>query len=76
VTGEFTKVVQRVPVRIMLDPGQDLADLRAGYSTRVTIAHGPGDPHWTKSALAESRRLDTRFDEEPTKAGPETGKKP
>ena len=76
VTGEFTKVVQRVPVRIMLDPGQDLADLRAGYSTRVTIAHGPGDPHWTKSALAESRRLDTRFDEEPAKAGPETGKKP
>ncbi|MFM8931761.1 MAG: HlyD family secretion protein [Gemmataceae bacterium] len=76
VSGEFTKVVQRVPVRVILDPGQDLSDLRAGYSTRVTIAHGPGDPEWTKTALAESRRLDTRFDEESAKADQETGKRP
>ncbi|MCY2939948.1 MAG: HlyD family secretion protein [Planctomycetota bacterium] len=65
VSGEFTKVVQRVPIRIVLDPDQDLTDLRAGYSTRVIIAHGPGDPEWTRSALAESRLLDTRFDEAP-----------
>jgi len=76
VSGEFTKVVQRVPVRVILDPGQDLSDLRAGYSTRVTIAHGPGDPEWTKTALAESRRLDTRFDEESAKPDQETGKRP
>ena len=36
VSGEFTKVVQRIPVRIVLDQDQDLTDLRAGYSTRVT----------------------------------------
>jgi membrane fusion protein (multidrug efflux system) len=63
VSGEFTKVVQRIPVRIVLDQDQDLTDLRAGYSTRVTIAHGEGDAEWARKALEESRRLDTRFDE-------------
>jgi membrane fusion protein (multidrug efflux system) len=37
-TGNFTKIVQRVPVRIRLDPGQAaLADLRPGLSTTVTV---------------------------------------
>lgn len=37
-TGNFTKVVQRVPVRIRLDPGQaDAARLRAGLSTTVKV---------------------------------------
>jgi membrane fusion protein (multidrug efflux system) len=37
-TGNFTKVVQRVPVRIRLDPGQPgLAKLRPGLSTTVTV---------------------------------------
>jgi membrane fusion protein (multidrug efflux system) len=37
-TGNFTKVVQRVPVRIRFDAGQpDLARLRAGLSTTVTV---------------------------------------
>jgi membrane fusion protein (multidrug efflux system) len=63
VSGEFTKVVQRIPVRIVLDQDQDLTDLRAGYSTRVTIAHGEGDAEWARKALEESRRLDSRFDE-------------
>ena len=37
-TGNFTKIVQRVPVRIALDPGQkDLARLRPGLSTTVTV---------------------------------------
>lgn len=76
VSGEFTKVVQRVPVRVILDPGQDLSDLRAGYSARVTIAHGPGDDQWTRNALSESRRLDSRFDEEPEKSVQEPGGKP
>lgn len=62
VSGEFTKVVQRVPVRIILDPDQDLSDLRAGYSARVTIQHGPGDPAWAKTALIENRKLDSRHD--------------
>jgi membrane fusion protein (multidrug efflux system) len=37
-TGNFTKVVQRIPVKIVLDPGQpNLDKLRAGLSTTVTI---------------------------------------
>ena len=69
VSGEFSKVVQRVPVRILLDKDQDLSELRAGYSVRVTIAHGPGDPVWVRDALAEARRLDSRFDEPAEPAG-------
>jgi membrane fusion protein (multidrug efflux system) len=69
VSGEFSKVVQRVPVRILLDKDQDLSELRAGYSVRVTIAHGPGDSVWVRDALAEARRLDSRFDEPAEPAG-------
>jgi membrane fusion protein (multidrug efflux system) len=37
-SGNFTKIVQRVPVRIALDPGQpDLGRLRAGLSAEVTV---------------------------------------
>jgi membrane fusion protein (multidrug efflux system) len=37
-TGNFTKIVQRVPVRIRLDPGQEGLDLlRPGLSARVTV---------------------------------------
>lgn len=37
-TGNFTKVVQRVPVKVVLDPGQkDMDRLRAGLSVVVTI---------------------------------------
>ncbi|HEY3377353.1 MAG TPA: HlyD family secretion protein [Armatimonadota bacterium] len=37
-TGNFTKVVQRIPVKLVLDPDQsDLARLRAGMSVSVTI---------------------------------------
>jgi len=37
-SGNFTKIVQRVPVRIALDPGQPgLERLRAGLSAEVTI---------------------------------------
>jgi membrane fusion protein (multidrug efflux system) len=36
--GNFTKIVQRVPVRISLDPGQPgLDQLRAGLSAEVTV---------------------------------------
>ena len=36
--GNFTKIVQRVPVRIRLDPGQPPAErLRPGLSTTVTV---------------------------------------
>jgi len=37
-SGNFTKIVQRVPVRIVLDPGQPGLDrLRAGLSAEVTV---------------------------------------
>ena len=38
-TGNFTKVVQRVPVKIVFEPGQRNMDkLRAGLSSKVAIA--------------------------------------
>jgi membrane fusion protein (multidrug efflux system) len=38
-TGNFTKIVQRVPVRIVFDPGQaDVARLRPGLSAKVKVA--------------------------------------
>jgi membrane fusion protein (multidrug efflux system) len=41
-TGNFTKVVQRIPVKIVLDPGHQLRDrLRPGFSAIVTI-HASG----------------------------------
>jgi len=41
-TGNFTKVVQRIPVRIALDPGHPLQGrLRPGLSTEVTV-HASG----------------------------------
>jgi membrane fusion protein (multidrug efflux system) len=41
-SGNFTKIVQRVPVRIRLDPGQPGLDrLRPGLSTKVTVRLQP-----------------------------------
>jgi membrane fusion protein (multidrug efflux system) len=39
-SGNWVKVVQRVPVRIYFDPGQDLSYLRAGMSANVDIDTG------------------------------------
>jgi len=36
-TGNFVKVVQRVPVKIELDPGQDTSKLHAGLSVEVKV---------------------------------------
>ncbi|WP_263410852.1 HlyD family secretion protein [Terriglobus tenax] len=36
-TGNFTKVVQRVPVKIQLDPSEQIARLRPGFSATVTV---------------------------------------
>jgi membrane fusion protein (multidrug efflux system) len=44
-TGNFTKVVQRIPVKIVLDPGHPLQNtLRPGFSAVVTVhASGKSD---------------------------------
>jgi membrane fusion protein, multidrug efflux system len=45
-TGNFTKIVQRVPVRIALDDGDGrLGELRPGLSATVNIDTGPGGEH-------------------------------
>jgi membrane fusion protein (multidrug efflux system) len=70
VSGEFTKVVQRVPVRIAIERDGRWGQLRAGLSARVAIEHGPGDPEW---AAKESRRLvelEGRSDRAPLDAAP------
>src|SRR5262249_31883826 len=53
VSGEFTRVVQRVPVRIAIEKDDRWPQLRAGLSVRVAIAHGPGDPAWAERAARE-----------------------
>lgn len=70
VSGEFTKVVQRVAVRIAIERDDRWPQLRAGLSARVVIAHGPGDPDW---AAKEARRLaevESRFNRVGTDPAP------
>jgi membrane fusion protein (multidrug efflux system) len=63
VAGEFTKVVQRVPVRIALEKDERWPLLRAGLSVRAVIAHGPGDPEWAEQAAREMKVLETRYNQ-------------
>jgi len=52
-TGNFTKVVQRIPVKIMLEPGQPLAGrLRVGMSVEASID--------TKSSATSVREVTQR----------------
>jgi len=41
-TGNFTKIVQRVPVRVVLDGDADLRMLRPGLSTTARVDTRPG----------------------------------
>ncbi|MGZ5526905.1 MAG: HlyD family secretion protein [Methylomonas sp.] len=36
-TGNFTKIVRRVPLKIALKPGADLSRLRPGLSTVIKV---------------------------------------
>jgi membrane fusion protein (multidrug efflux system) len=63
VSGEFTKVVQRVPVRIAIDKDDRWPQLRAGLSVRADISHGTGDPQWAEQAAREMRDLETRYNQ-------------
>ena len=57
-SGEVTKVVQRVPVRILIDRDERWPQLAAGLSVTVAIEHGPGDLEWAKQAADEMRALE------------------
>jgi membrane fusion protein (multidrug efflux system) len=61
VSGEFTKVVQRVPVRIQIEKDDRWPLLRAGLSVRAVIAHGEGDACWAESAAREMAELERRY---------------
>jgi membrane fusion protein, multidrug efflux system len=53
-TGNFTKVVQRIPVKVVLDPGSPLAsELRPGMSVYPTIETRPQE---VRTAAASVRR--------------------
>jgi membrane fusion protein (multidrug efflux system) len=56
-TGEFTKVPQRVPVRIALDPDDRLPRVVPGLSVTVAISHEPGDAEWAAREAAAERAL-------------------
>ena len=43
-SGEFTKVTQRVSIRIAVERDRRWSELRPGLSATVAISHGPGDP--------------------------------
>jgi membrane fusion protein (multidrug efflux system) len=63
VSGEFTKVVQRVPVRVAIEKDDRWPLLRAGLSVTVDIAHGPGDPQWAEQAAREMKDLNARYNQ-------------
>jgi membrane fusion protein (multidrug efflux system) len=65
VSGEFTKVVQRVSVRIQIEKDERWPLLQAGLSVRAVIGHGAGDPRWAEQAAREMRDLETRYNEPP-----------
>ena len=49
-TGNFTKIVQRVPVRIAVDPGQPVGNLRPGLSVEAEV-DTRDDPHAPRGVL-------------------------
>jgi membrane fusion protein (multidrug efflux system) len=63
VSGEFTKVVQRVPVRIWIDKDDRWPLLRAGLSARVVIAQGDGDAGWAEQAALDMKKMEMRYNQ-------------
>jgi membrane fusion protein, multidrug efflux system len=70
VSGEFTRVVQRVPVRIRVERDDRWPRLRAGLSATVAIARGHGDPVWAADAARAMEELETRYNASPTAGTP------
>ena len=74
VSGEFTRVVQRVPVRIWIEKDERWPQLRAGLSATVSIAHGGGDAEWARKAAQDMAELETRYNQlQPANPPPESG---
>ena len=78
VSGEFTRVVQRVPVRIQIERDDRWPRLRAGLMATVAIAHGPGDPAWAEKAARAMAEIETRYNasatpDEPARDGEAAG---
>jgi membrane fusion protein (multidrug efflux system) len=63
VSGEFTKVVQRIPVRIAIEKDERWPLLRSGLSVRAVISHGTGDPQWAEQAARQMKELETRYNQ-------------
>jgi membrane fusion protein, multidrug efflux system len=61
VSGEFTRVVQRVPVRIAIERDDRWSRLRAGLSATVAIAHGPGDPARAEGAARAMAQIEGQY---------------
>ena len=77
VSGEFTKVVQRVPVRILIERDDRWPLLRAGLSIRAVIAHGEGDPRWAEQAARQMAEAEARYNQpRPADLGAGAGERP
>jgi membrane fusion protein (multidrug efflux system) len=77
VSGEFTKVVQRVPVRIWIEKDERWPQLRAGLSVRAVIRNGAGDPQWAEQAARQLRDFEARYNlPQPARRGTRSGEKP
>jgi len=70
VSGEFTRVVQRVPVRIQIERDDRWPRLRAGLSVRVAIAHGSGDAKRAAEAANAMKEIETQYNAPKTPGEP------
>jgi membrane fusion protein (multidrug efflux system) len=61
VAGEFTKVVQRVPVRIWIEKDDRWPLLRAGLSAQAIIIHGDGDLAWAQQEAKNMAQIETHY---------------
>jgi len=70
VSGEFTRVVQRVPVRIQIERDERWPRLQAGLSARVAITHGPGDAAWAEKAARAMAEIEAQYNAPESPAAP------
>jgi membrane fusion protein (multidrug efflux system) len=63
VAGEFTKVVQRVPVRIWIEKDDRWPLLRAGLSAQVIIEHGKGNAAWAEQAARDMAEAELQYNQ-------------